>query len=770
MSTFGEWAAAGLERARLTRAAFDLSMNVQELPDPQHSTVSIVEEACDTVLISLENGISEDVLDSVDSGPEQDPKSSPALDKLSKAHALDKLRRNPKNSNTDFCEEDTTVGSHLSRYIDVGYYLDDTNNMKATWEVFDFKVAGVFSHAISQADYEADFQEYWDAEVPTGSVQVLDEINSLCGTILSSARLRKRLQVTFESRGLWRPEKKEETHVSAKLNSKQSSLQQLLNIPQFKFSKASKRRLLANLARALLLFIRTSWWTGHSVVDRLFIEHDPTSMEYPRRQAPYIHRPFGCNTVADETNKIISHYASEFLKLHQRFLATHIRRYDAQPRVKVAVLDTGLDQNNSELRGLLAKERIIEHRSAIAEIVSFDGATAEDTDSHGTHTASLLHKIAPHVDLYIAKIASTAHKGVEGLENVVEAIKWAIEKQVDIISMSFGFPDKNTDLDTLSSVIEAAHKADIILFAAASNTGDKPSDSHSQIMKTYIRMPNSSTAPPPGGPIHLGHVLDSLAIIRPLNRKSRLDIPPEDILPPQVQQGFEATRKKLMGGTYGIGAKLLSILGAGLDANGLHGDHWQETVRTECLRTISFIPTDEYIQQTLSLASVRSFLESSTFKPTLYMVTGLKIAEGASVQIDVGRSRGFALDLALNLPVTPVEAGPKLEFAKSREESESFRSSSFVLALQVEKIKVKRQGFSHKPHLKGGMYRFSKRVTKQEAELELLRGQKLMEEDIEMMNLDSPGEDFAIEEGTDMDGPEETFWVIPQKAFDVTED
>lgn len=37
--------------------------------------------------------------------------------------------------------------------------------------------------------------------------------------------------------------------------------------------------------------------------------------------------------------------------------------------------------------------------------------------------------------------------------------------------MSFGFPDKSIDLEFFASQIEAAHKADILLFAAASNSG-----------------------------------------------------------------------------------------------------------------------------------------------------------------------------------------------------------------------------------------------------------------------------------------------------------
>ncbi|ROW16427.1 hypothetical protein VPNG_02823 [Cytospora leucostoma] len=285
----------------------------------------------------------------------------------------------------------------------------------------------------------------------------------------------------------------------------------------------------------------------------------------------------------------------------------------------------------------------------------------------------------------------------------------------------------------------------------------------------YIRLPNSSTAPPPDGPIHLGHVLDDLTNLRPLNRKSRLEIPPEDLLPLHEQPGFEATRKSLRDGTYGIGARLLSILGAGADANGLHGSHWQETIKTECLRTIAFIPTDEYIERTLSLECVRSFLECSNYNSTLYMVTGLKVAMGASVQTSIGRRRGLGLDLALNIPGTPVEVGPKFEYTKTQEENQSFLGSTFVLAFQVEKIKVRRKDFSHKAHLKGAMYRLGDSSAEQGTELDFLR-MLLTDEDLEVIRLDRQGGDIVVEEDTANNVPDEKPWVIPCKALGVTED
>ena len=116
---------------------------------------------------------------------------------------------------------------------------------------------------------------------------------------------------------------------------------------------------------------------------------------------------------------IRSDYTSEFFEIQRNFLFTHIRRHASQPRVKIAVLDTGLHQKSSEVSGFLCKEMSTEHSSAVAEAVSFEGGVAEDTDGHGTHTTSLLMKIAPSSDLYIAKVDITVKNGIDGTGNVV---------------------------------------------------------------------------------------------------------------------------------------------------------------------------------------------------------------------------------------------------------------------------------------------------------------------------------------------------------------
>lgn len=64
-------------------------------------------------------------------------------------------------------------------------------------------------------------------------------------------------------------------------------------------------------------------------------------------------------------------------------------------RIRVAILDTGIDMNHPEIFG---DERIVGHKS-------WTGTSAEqDTSGHGTHIASTILKLTSNVDLFMAKI------------------------------------------------------------------------------------------------------------------------------------------------------------------------------------------------------------------------------------------------------------------------------------------------------------------------------------------------------------------------------
>jgi len=80
------------------------------------------------------------------------------------------------------------------------------------------------------------------------------------------------------------------------------------------------------------------------------------------------------------------------------------RRVPSKPRVKVAILDTGFDPTNP---------LIIAHYSRRAGFQDFTTSDpfspACDASGHGTHGLALIHRIACHADVYVARVGRTMH-------------------------------------------------------------------------------------------------------------------------------------------------------------------------------------------------------------------------------------------------------------------------------------------------------------------------------------------------------------------------
>ena len=68
--------------------------------------------------------------------------------------------------------------------------------------------------------------------------------------------------------------------------------------------------------------------------------------------------------------------------------------------MRVAILDSGLNVTDPFISAAAAKHRIVDKRSWV-------GGSCDDTYGHGTHVARLFLKVAPHAELYIAKISDT---------------------------------------------------------------------------------------------------------------------------------------------------------------------------------------------------------------------------------------------------------------------------------------------------------------------------------------------------------------------------
>lgn len=138
--------------------------------------------------------------------------------------------------------------------------------------------------------------------------------------------------------------------------------------------------------------------------------------------------------------------------------------------IKVAVLDTGCDINHPDL-----KDRIIGGWNFTDDDRS-NPDIFTDYNGHGTHVAGTIAAtennagvigVAPEAGLLIVKVLNKAGSGK--YEWIIKGIRYAIEQNADIISMSLGGP---ADVPELHQAIQAAVEKGILVVCAAGNEGD----------------------------------------------------------------------------------------------------------------------------------------------------------------------------------------------------------------------------------------------------------------------------------------------------------
>lgn len=141
--------------------------------------------------------------------------------------------------------------------------------------------------------------------------------------------------------------------------------------------------------------------------------------------------------------------------------------------IKVAVLDTGIDETHPDFSGRIKATK------------SFVGETAHDDNGHGTHVAGIIagsgqlsngkyRGVAPEAELYIGKVLNENAGGL--MSDVMAGIEWAVlEQNVQIINMSLGAEGPSDGNDALSVLCdEAVLQSGVVLCVAAGNLGPNP--------------------------------------------------------------------------------------------------------------------------------------------------------------------------------------------------------------------------------------------------------------------------------------------------------
>ncbi|MDU0289097.1 S8 family serine peptidase [Saccharothrix longispora] len=134
--------------------------------------------------------------------------------------------------------------------------------------------------------------------------------------------------------------------------------------------------------------------------------------------------------------------------------------------VKVAVVDSGVDQDHPDLVGRQVAER------------NFTGdPDATDLVGHGTHVAATVastrapHRgVAPDAQIIDAKVCSVAACQESW---IVDGMTWAVEQGADVLNVSLGGTD-GPGLDPLEQAVEALSASSGALFVIAAGNSGRP--------------------------------------------------------------------------------------------------------------------------------------------------------------------------------------------------------------------------------------------------------------------------------------------------------
>jgi minor extracellular protease Epr len=131
--------------------------------------------------------------------------------------------------------------------------------------------------------------------------------------------------------------------------------------------------------------------------------------------------------------------------------------------VKIAVIDTGIAPHPD--LNIAGGVSTVDYTSSY-----------KDDNGHGTHVAGIIAAkrnglgitgVAPDAQIYAVKALDKNGNG--NLQDIAEALDWAISHKMDIINMSFG---TTTDSKILHDLIDKAYRSGILLVAAGGNNGN----------------------------------------------------------------------------------------------------------------------------------------------------------------------------------------------------------------------------------------------------------------------------------------------------------
>ena len=144
--------------------------------------------------------------------------------------------------------------------------------------------------------------------------------------------------------------------------------------------------------------------------------------------------------------------------------------------ITIAIIDSGADYNHKELKNS------IHHGVNFTHELNGNRFDYMDLFYHGTAVLGVIKKIAPNAKIIVIKCMQNGGKGA--FNDVLNGLEYAISQKVDIISMSVGSKNHNSDLEKkIKKVVESG----ISVVVSAGNENDGKSETKEVAYPAYYQ-------------------------------------------------------------------------------------------------------------------------------------------------------------------------------------------------------------------------------------------------------------------------------------------
>lgn len=152
--------------------------------------------------------------------------------------------------------------------------------------------------------------------------------------------------------------------------------------------------------------------------------------------------------------------------LLQELGISYLANIPSNKEITIAVIDTGINPYNKYLRGQVKKIKPFTKNNDYGINFIDNSGEPYDNHEHGSHIAGLILAINPKAKILPIKYYKKGLTGTESAHYFTQAIKAAIEAEVDIINLSGGGPEQSPEEKKL---IKLAEEKGILIVAAAGN-------------------------------------------------------------------------------------------------------------------------------------------------------------------------------------------------------------------------------------------------------------------------------------------------------------